>query len=66
MLASAIVNQGRFAEAEPLALRCYEDAVRLGDAGRATHIAGKLVKVYEGLGNEAEAARWRERASPTP
>ncbi|MBD3869289.1 MAG: serine/threonine protein kinase [Acidobacteria bacterium] len=56
------INQATYAEAEQQALQFYEDVIRLGETDRATKMASKLVTIYEGLGNEAEAARWQRDA----
>jgi len=55
------LKQELFAEAEQPALECYEDAVRLGATTWSNKMAEKLATIYENLGNEAEAARWKDR-----
>ena len=56
-----VLKQEQYARAEKLALKCYDDAVRFDDAARASKVAGRLVTIYEKLGNEPGAARWREQ-----
>jgi tetratricopeptide (TPR) repeat protein len=55
------LKQELYAEAEQPALECYEDAVRLGETNWSNKMAEKLATIYENLGNEAEAARWKDR-----
>ncbi len=58
-----LLKQELYAEAEQPALKIYEDAVRLGASTWSNKMAEKLATIYENLGNEAEAARWRVRAA---
>ena len=58
-----LLKQELYAEAEQPALKIYEDAVRLGATTWSTKMAEKLATIYENLGNEAEAARWKERTA---
>ncbi len=61
-LVGMMIRQERYADAEKPALEAHKDAVRFKDEKSASRLAGKLATIYEKLGNDAEAARWKEQA----
>jgi hypothetical protein len=62
VLVSLLMDQRRWADAEPFALRVLEIRDSLADslAGKA---AAQLAALYEGWGRPANAAEYRGRAS---
>ena len=58
-----LLKQELYAEAEQPALKIYEDAARLGETSWSSKMAEKLATIYENLGNEAEAAKWKGRVA---
>jgi hypothetical protein len=65
-LGEALVDQKKFAEAEPLlrsgyeGLKRREDAIPSQERSRLTRALERLVKFYEAQGQEDQAARWRK------
>jgi hypothetical protein len=65
-LGEALVDQKKFAEAEPLLRSGYEglkqrkDAIPSQERSRLTRALERLVKFYEAQGQEDQAARWRK------
>ncbi len=65
LLGEALLNQKRFAEAEPLLLSGYEgmkqreDKIPPQDKPHLTKALERMVKLYEAWGNMEKAARWR-------
>jgi hypothetical protein len=65
-LGEALVDQKKFAEAEPLLRSGYEglkqrvDAIPPQQRSRLTMALERLVKFYEVQGQEDQAARWRK------
>ena len=62
-LAACLAAQGRFAEAEPLAVAAYDHALAAqGPGADLTQQAVRdLVRLYEGWGKAAQAASWSAR-----
>jgi tetratricopeptide (TPR) repeat protein len=66
LLGEALLDQGRFSEAEPLLLAGYEGmkqhagAIPHRDRPRLSQALERLVKLYESWGKKGEAARWRK------
>ncbi len=66
MLGEAILDQNKFAEAEPLLVSGYEgmkehkEAIPTQDKPRVTKALQRLIKLYETWGKNAEAMRWRK------
>jgi hypothetical protein len=59
-LVTMLVEQRRWPEAEPLALRVFAIQDSLKDSlARVT--AGQLAAIYEGLGQRERAEQWRGR-----
>jgi serine/threonine protein kinase len=67
LLGGALVSQKKYVEAEPLLLRGYEGLRRrLGDdatwdQAELRETAGRLVRLYEAIGDPENAAKWRRR-----
>ncbi len=65
IIGEALVDQKKFADAEPLLLSGYEGmrqreaAIPPQDKPRLTKALERLVRLYEAWGNEEKAARWR-------
>jgi tetratricopeptide (TPR) repeat protein len=65
MLGEALLEQRKFAEAEPLLLASYdglkerEDSIPTEDKPRITKALERLAKLYERWGREEVAAKWR-------
>jgi non-specific serine/threonine protein kinase/serine/threonine-protein kinase len=64
-VAECLLELKRYDEAEPLLKDAYAQLSRTFNAAhpRATRAAGDLVKVYEGLSRESDAADWRAKAA---
>ena len=63
ILVTMLVDQRRWREAEPLALRVFAIQDSLQDTlARVT--AGQLVAIYEATGRRERAEQWRARLSP--
>jgi hypothetical protein len=60
------VKRGRYADAAPVALAAYQAyAVRLGDTHENTRqVVEILATVYDKMGPQAEAERWRAKLNP--
>ncbi len=74
MLGQALLDQRKFAEAEPLLIEGYEglqkrkDSIPPQDAPRITKALERIVNLYEAWGQEDKAIKWRQQlqtASPT-
>ncbi len=65
MLGEALLDQKKYAEAEPLLLSGYEgskrreEAIPPQDKPRLTKALERVVRLYEAWGKEEKAARWR-------
>jgi tetratricopeptide (TPR) repeat protein len=66
LLGEALMDQGRFAEAEPLLLSGFEGmrqhagTIPSREKPRLNRALERLVRLYESWGKEVEAARWRK------
>ena len=66
ILGEALLDQKKFADAEPLLLSGYEgmkqreDTIPSQDKPRLTKALERLVKLYEAWGKKDEAMRWRK------
>ena len=66
MLGEALLDQKKFADAEPLLLSGYEgmkqreDTIPPQDKPRLTKALERLVKLYEAWGKKDEAMKWRK------
>jgi tetratricopeptide (TPR) repeat protein len=66
LLGEALLEQKKFAEAEPMLLRGYEgmqlhaDSIPPQDKPRLIKALERLVKLYEAWGNTEKATRWRK------
>ena len=68
MLGEALLDQKKFADAEPLLVSGYEgmkqreDAIPPQDKPRLTKALERLVRLYDAWGKKDEAMRWRKEA----
>ena len=71
ILGEALLDQKKFAEAEPLLLSGYEgmkqreDTIPSEDKPRLTKALERLVKLYEAWGKKDEAMKWRKELEAT-
>jgi tetratricopeptide (TPR) repeat protein len=63
-LVTMLVDQRRWKEAEPLALRVFAIMDSLKEDSLARVMAGQLVAIYEGMGRGERAEEWRGRVAP--
>lgn len=71
LLGEALLEQKKYAEAEPLLLSGYqgmkkhEDKIPAREKVRLTKALQRLVRLYEAWGKPEEAARWRKELETT-
>jgi serine/threonine protein kinase/tetratricopeptide (TPR) repeat protein len=65
MLGGVLLDQKKYAEAEPLLRDVYKDMkeraaqIPAAELGRITEVVQRLVRLYEATGNQEQAAKWR-------
>ena len=70
MLGEALLEQKKYAEAEPLLLSGYqgmkqrENSISMRDRLRLTEGIQRLVKLYEAWGKQDQATKWRKELNP--